>query len=708
MHLLRWIINYGEERAMKLSLLLMAAAAASLASAQDTSKPVDYTTRAKPISVVLSELSKKTGLKLTCTAELDSEPVILRFQGVPLKEAMDKIALVFAGDWRKQPDGFELVRGKKAEQLHAAVIQTYADDFAAAVKNLAKERGLDVPYTASTAGDEIKDLFRSAAGPAINPEIFNHVSDKSPLVRLLVRVLAKMNPKDVVSSTLEGPCIYSNQPTSLQAPLSVDLRDAFDQYSEEQGILDGAVANISGEPKDKTDWAHQYFSYGSRDPVARVLLTLSGSRGRYYAGLLLADASGKIIDEGSVDVNSNSDAKANALEQSKIYRNAKVTTPLGPVALDILPNINNQENFRRVKADTAAVLLAPTETEPLAIATSDVVLGLAAKDNVNVAVLPPDDSNNWCYVIGRSGKVSLAAFEQQAAYSKELDVSEENGWLIGSPTDPLEIARLRLSRPALEGLLNSIATSRTIGIDARAQFEANAGPNSSKALADEGTMALYNYSFYDSQTGSEPCLALLGTLSGLQRQTAAQDTLRVSQNMLSEQQTAYLHQWLLGYGVSFQPVASQAVVDRSVDARGFPTEVLAKAEASNGYLEVTDRKKLEFDMKETQDGVTSSYGCDIDSLARLSAETEHPDMFPKIVGFHLDAIKMGGTRDVTVSFVVGDRKVTETLTEYDAPAKSDKGVPLAQLLDQLPAETRQAYTQAIEKYRAQFASGKPE
>jgi hypothetical protein len=383
---------------------------------------------------------------------------------------------------------------------------------------------------------------------------------------------------------------------------------------------------------------------------------------------------------------------------------------LGPLALDILPNINNIENFRRVGPETKAVVLAPTRTDPLAIATSDVVLGLAEAEHVNAAVLPPDDCEDWCYRVGRSGKVSLAALAQEAAYSKELELAEEKGWLVGAPTDPLETTWERLSRPALEELLNAIESTRTVPIDALARFEMQAGPDSNKVLASTSTMALHNWTFYDllpnGDLGAEPCLALLGTLNDDQRQRAAQGTLKVDPTQLSKEQVAYLHDWLLAYGQKFMPKAPGvdfAEAWKTLDGRGEPTEVLGSGLPAGSYLELIDRTKLDFTIKRTQD----SYGCDLDGLAQLSAKAERPELFPTIVDYHLDSIWAGTERNLVMRFVVGNRSEDQAFSERHSPNRRTPGQTIPEILDQLSPDVRITYTRALEKYRSEFARKKP-
>ncbi len=694
---------------VKLGLLLYALVGASAARAQGLTKPVDYTSRAKPTSFILSDLSKKVGLKLTCTKELEAEPLIVKFQAVPLRDVMDKIAAAVAGDWRKQSDGFQLERGKKAEQMHAAVLQSYAEDFRAGVKQAAKDLQLDASYSSVTAKVQVDDYLKAISGPVVNPELMNLVAHRMPVARLLVRILGRMNPAQFVGQSSMTGHVFSNAPTSLQAALPNDLSGAIGEFESEQGVLDGVV----NETRSLSKGSRTMFNSGSRALVDRILVFIDGKRGRYNTGIVLVDASGQIIANGSVDINGRADAKADAVLQGNFQRSEKVVATLGSAALDILPNIYNAENFHEVRADTKAVLLNPSETDPLAVATSDVVLDVAEKDHVGVALMPPDDCDSWVYKIGTSGKVSLAAFEQEAGYSKELNVSEDGGWLIGTPTDPQETTRERLSRQALEDLLRSLESTGKAGIDNLAHFETSARPDSNKVLASDSLMALYNANFYEIlsayQAASEPCLALFGTLEDRQKQLARDGSLKIPANELSEQQVTYLEEWLFAYGAEFSPTNPVAVTPNApptLEQRGEP-EVLGGGLPAGAYVEIADRTKLDFSMKKSSPDGVFDYGCDLDNLARLSAMSERPDLFPEAVNSPLDRIKVGSSREVTIRFVVGDWNQVQRFSENSPPPKSAAGAPLAQIVDRLSPDARGAYAAALEKYRAQFAKQKP-
>src|SRR5579885_3644095 len=79
-----------------------------VASAQDLSKKITYTTKAVSIQHAFSDLSTKIGTKLFVQPDLADEIVILRFQDVAAQDALQKIASAVEAEWKKTSDGYEM------------------------------------------------------------------------------------------------------------------------------------------------------------------------------------------------------------------------------------------------------------------------------------------------------------------------------------------------------------------------------------------------------------------------------------------------------------------------------------------------------------------------------------------------------------------------------------------------------------------------
>ena len=691
---------------------------------QSLTKPIDYTTRAKPISQVLAELSKQTGVQVFCTSDLDNEPVILKFNHVPLKDAMDKIAYVFAGEWKQHQNGMQLQRSDEAEKLHQEMIKADAEDYVAGVKQAMKRVGMDTAYSTENAKGEIADFLHASAQQEFNPQLYIGLHDHDPVVRLLLRILAKVDPKQVVDLP-RMPRVFSNKPTKLERQLPDNIQDDIQEFETAEQVLEDAIEATPNQSQQTMNNLRLVLASQSKKPVDRILISVAGASGRFNVGIWLADDAGVLIAHGGVDINGRADEAANIKKQQDLARTNQITATLGPIALDILPNINNAENFRRVKPDTKAILLSPTKNEPLAIAASDVVLGLADATKDNVAFLPPDSMDAWCYQIGRTGKVSLAALEQQADFSKELDVSEDNGWLIGAPLDPLETARERLSRPAMEAFLTANEKSHRTNIDDLAIFEADARPDSNKTILSDALMAMYNANFYEClptvATNTEPCLALLGTLDDQQREKARSGGIRIAPDALTDQQVEYLHEWLLGYGAQFTPGSPDEDTSapwksfdidltdamKTLDGQGFPTEVMGDDRPATSYLQVVEKQGPFYDIRPSANAKKHRYGTDLEGLAWNVAKTERPDIFPQEERRKLDFIGIGTNRTLTMRYMVGTVSQLCTFNEDHDPPLSAPTVSLDEALRQLTPEQRLDYTQMLQRWRARFAKQKP-
>ena len=697
LHFLSYIYSV-EDSNMRVSLPAVAFALVNLAYAQDLSKPVDYTTRAKPFAAIAAELKKQTGVDLECAPSLEREPLILRLKQVPLKDAMDRIADVFGGEWKQHDKSFELVRGDKADRLHQMALESDAMLVAASLKETAKSGGLSEPYTQQQAQDQVAKFAQANAGPETDWNLIKVVRDESPATRLLIRILLRIDPRRIATATWRHPLVFSNAPTNLEEALPNNVNEPVDQFLQEQAVLNQAASGQQGQG--------QTLAASSPGPVGKLLLTVAGNHGYYSFGLLVMDTTGTVMCHGSSDA-SRSAVKDHFAKMQALLKRPQDGVKLGPIAIDILPNIGNRENFHEVSAATRAVLSAPLQTDPLAIATSDVVLGLADKDGVNVAFLPPDSCEDWIYGIGKSGKVTLEALEEIALFSRQLTVSEEGGWLIGKPVDPLNTTQERLPRQALETFLSGIQSSQSFSVEARSRFEMEADPDSNKALASDALQPLYNWQYPDPQMNeSEGCLALFATLNETQRKAAKAGTLKVSAIDFNRQQVTFLEDWLLPYGNTFisdQFVSHLIGKPMTLDLLGEPTEVLGSGFPAGSHLEVEDRTKYMFTFRmNTPEGPTD-FGASLDDIARYGAEAERPDLFPKVLTYNLNAIRLGASRNVAVKFIVpGWHEDQQFMESSDRPTPVG---PIDKVLDQLPGEVRSTYTDALEKYRDQIRKG---
>src|SRR6476646_9151804 len=82
----------------------------ALGQGPDTSKPITYTTAAVPLHRAFEDIGKSAGIKFEIDGSMGEEPVILRLQGVPVKDVMDRVAAMEGAEWKLVDRGFLLFR----------------------------------------------------------------------------------------------------------------------------------------------------------------------------------------------------------------------------------------------------------------------------------------------------------------------------------------------------------------------------------------------------------------------------------------------------------------------------------------------------------------------------------------------------------------------------------------------------------------------
>ena len=672
----------------------------------DLNKPVDYSTVAKPIGQILVELSKQTGVNLICTPDLENEPLVLKFSHVPLQTAMDKIAYVMAGEWKPRDKQWELRRSDDADKKHQQVLAANEDAWQKGLAYQATKLKLDQPYSSGSANEMIGYWVKHYSGDDKDGIAFSQGRQSEPITRLLLRILQRLD----MTQAFQGNNVrqwYSNKPTKMELELPDDLGDALDAFYDDQKVADASI-DASGQTNDTIKRLHHDASLANEKPIDRILLDVHGGNGRFSAGMFLADANGSLLGVADLSVFVPPPRSEDTVDPKDDL------ISLSAMALQVLQNFNNEYNFHELPDSTKDVLTHPTETDPLAIGPSDLFLGRAGNKSENVACLPCDDCDYLVYQSAENGKFSFSKFKQSINLTNNFDLSEQDGWLTGSPKDPLEAAHLRLSRPAMEAYLHSF---RADGLDLEAleNFEADARPDSSKFVISTALMALENCTFGqilpNENEASEPGLALLGTLTDEQRQTAKTSELKIRAGELSDQQMDYLSQWLFGYGQEFLPTEQQSsakftAMYATIDGRGLPAEVLGNGFPPDSYVSVTDRTDPEFDMKmSSSDGGQYDYGSNLEDLARTMAMQEHPEKFPDEMRIHLDKIWLSSERTIKVKFIVGNRSEH---FEMETGGGHDPGEPasLDNTLKKLSPEQKSEFVTDLEKFRADIAAGK--
>lgn len=687
-------------RFLGFSLMLLTWAAMATAS-QDLSKPVEYTTRAKPLKSVLFDLSKQTGVELECVPALENEPLILRLHSVPLKEAMDKIAAAFGGHWKNIDKAYEFEWGAEAETRHELALQARADLIKESYKALLEDSAkIPVIETQAQADDFLDKYIQSTKGGVHSDPAAN-----SPVAKLADEVAAKLNPAQLAAIPEWTNRVFATDPSPLEQPIE-GVQEPIDEFSKSQALLMDSKSNKS------TDIGIGWAIGRPGVPPFKVLASVFHAEANSYgANVMVADSTGTVVANRYVRLGKEFDFIAHRKNEQKVrlaHRSEGVT--LGPIAAELVNYIVPDKTKNELTPAARTALTNCTETDPLSIASSDILLGFAQQDNVNAVCLPTDYGETWSYIASRGGYCTLDLYQKVLARSDDMVADEQDGWLIARPVDPLDAASTRMPRPALEKFLKAAAPIGHAGIDEIAGLICSIPDGAKMILANYGLQCL---------TDQQQILpfhrqyAVYGFLDDQQRSAAKQGKLRLPRTQWSTDLTAAISSWLVnGDDLFKEPGFDEKLRERereslpTPDLHGEliwqPTEILSGNLPADTALTVTDTSTPVYFFKGT--GLSG-----LRDLGDSVAASERPDLNPDMAAFKSNLIATGATRSVVITVTVSGYEASTHLDDHVKP--TGKGLTPAEFLESLSPADQARYMKGYQDRatadKAQTSPGTP-
>ena len=678
---------------------------------QELDIPVTYTTKAVPLHKILNDLSKTSGVKLTAAADLEDEPLILRIDKVPLQQAMDKMADVFAADWVNHQTYWRLER---SDEKIAAVRKTINEKRLAAItksiQNIVNEQDKIPLLNQQSAEALVQNLYTSAkkraAGDPVDDNAINEFYRMLPEVRLAVSILVNMDPQDLAALPLNRKTVFSSSPNTLQRPFPAISSDLFKQYDAQKSLI--YAANEKIVPQDERGLETWTWGPG-RNKLGRIVAkTVPDIRQQsLYLEFTFFDVDGQMISqdqENLADVDWEADQKhyVDARQQAQ-----KTGFALGPIAQDIAPRTIDRKSaeLRPLSSPATDALLHPTTTDPLSMATSDTILGAAERDGVNAICLAPDNAEYWALNAGRLGKTSLETFQSVGTRECNLTFSEDNGWLVVKPIDPLTVAKVRMPRPALEKFIQDSSAQGFVSIDTAADLLGSVSIDADDTIA-------YNYVTYLLPNGQlfamgavPDLLRFYGSLADSTKDAAAKGTLQLHVREFDDDQKELLRRFLFE-GINNPEESDTAATISNIHLLD-PTDFIPTGVSDDAIVTLTDKRGAAYFAREEQfSGGAFELAIPNDALAYEIAQSQAPQYFPVLNPPKLRALTTGTHRVLTLKLMSGTKTMQDSAGE-DHYA-SDKMMPVDQFIASLPSADREKLeaeiAQLIERAKKQMGN----
>ncbi|MGV3617276.1 MAG: hypothetical protein ACO1SV_18265 [Fimbriimonas sp.] len=401
---------------------------------------VSFDSPARPAPEVVRALGERAGEPLRTDAIFGRQILAAHFEDVPLPEALDRLAKTLGGRWEADGKVRRLVRPPSlAREIEAQERRARIEGLRRTIDDLGRRVKVEDPFSAAEA------LSAAKAGT---------VTDRSPITRLLVRLL---DDEILGAGIALGPsdrAVWTARPHPSQKGFSAGQIRRLTEFGVELRTWQTAVAAANPNSRGPLGYRSELSVEG--DP-ARVLLVISrhaSSRG-LHAKLLVANGLGQVTGRQMLNL---PEAKA-------------TSDPIPPRKGELADLRLSEAGQKLARMEWSVDLAWPTRRDPLAEAAA-LLVQAAARRRPNVLAVVPDPLFRAYPELAKRAMTSADVLE--IAGRSGVSFREEGDWAILKPDLPWSAERLRLDRAAMERMLRGLIEGRAF-LDPIAGYVAEGG-----------------------------------------------------------------------------------------------------------------------------------------------------------------------------------------------------------------------------------------
>lgn len=487
----------------RLSLVLASALAVSAALGQDTSKILDFEAKATTVRSLLAQMSRQTGVALSCSIQVQNDVVLLRAKGQSLDALMAKLAEVTTCKWDRSGNGFNLSRDvDKAKTEDAKYLdyraQAIQQELEKSVQELKKQGGFDANKAANDTSPGRASIETNDNGKTTQFKLPN--PNEAPIGRALMRILASLNARDLAAIPEGSRNVFATSPTRMQRPMPPAANSALQMFVQEQE----AYVRAAGQPDPGGAGADILFLGGESRPLAfqggfgKALLIFYRGPGQegLQVELKIADSTGTIRASHSKYLGPRGDSRkagqtpAGAAGESPIaisdlskqiaealggpIRNGQgdtfsftATSGGGGVLRVVGSPFGAPQNAKPLTKELQAWFARPDQNDPLSSFVAELIGGMDSEGNL-IALLP----DSLLMPLASLASKPLKPSELKELLSREqlMAVRQDGGWTVVQPQYP-SLARLRrVDRIAFSNMLKAIDKEGMLSLDTAAAY----------------------------------------------------------------------------------------------------------------------------------------------------------------------------------------------------------------------------------------------
>lgn len=518
---------------MPFAALLLLAQASAFPEARVTLR-----TEAPSVRRLLLDLSAQTGTKLRAAGVVADERVVIDVRNVTLRDLMPRLARATIAEWRRNDQGFLLLRPEsllrdREDRLFKEAADAVRTGIARRVQRL-KRQGDWSQIQANLVVERIGQEQRKQAETRSDAPIADDLLGDSPGHRLATRLLATLSSQEIAGIPDGHSATFSTRPNKGQRPFPTDVGAAIGTFKSEQSFWTNAIQNNpkvneyeavravegSGRPMYTDTGPPQYgYRWNRQAAPDKVLMSVSRYGGIYFSyHVTVADSRGNVILSESNQLNPQPSSGEKPIPAAPPNEEP---IKLGSPAMELVKAIGTMfydpATDPELSPAVRAILLQPEKRDPMSLVLAEVLQRVAEIRHENLIACLPD---YWA-----SGIAMWFEWDGKTRSQKVLDdiseragqkVAEADGWLEIGLDNPAQ----RIDRPALGRLFRAVDAAGNIRILDIAAYA---------ALHEE--LDHYPYELLDriprrtfeyETTGLDwKMLRVLGMLSPQQRQAAA-------------------------------------------------------------------------------------------------------------------------------------------------------------------------------------------
>jgi len=650
-------------------------------------QPVSLTVRAAPVSRVLAEVSKASGVNLRGTPSVAKDVMILSVKDKPLKVVMAKVAENLHARWEKYQDAYLLVRtAADAKDERDAERKWLEAGVTAATEIFRKKPDPAMTEPAALAGlGRMVDEFRQVAdGKRFSLERMKKLQGLAPAYRALRRILALM-PADALIPEGNRCWVYAETPTKMQREFPISVGEILSDYQQDQKLWANAAEQTFSNEKLGTPVGPNQQAIGPRG-VGKVLFKVQRDLGATTIStrLLIFDRKGFSLGEASLPLQA----------------------PINFSKLTVLHIQGQRKPDEPMPAELRNHYSNPASSDPLSLLVTDGALSTGSACHSDVVACLPD--NTWIDL--DNGVETVGDYWQVVRASCHLE--NKDGWLQIRPWLASEARQDRLDRKALGNLIAGFQREGRLSLANQVAF-VNATKREEPEIFSFFYLAYLFHHLGDEEVRLQDwnALRIYAGMTPVQTEIAkaqrpvdfqylSSAQLGVLQHVLFDSLDPYLKLEEMVLEREREPGMD---TDYGFNLRTEPTEFLGNGITSKEMMWIDDvMDYLLVGLTKERSGFDIEDGMNPVALATNLFENERPDLHPWMKDEEQDvtrkysAYRLGQQRQVRFRLHFGGGA-------YMALEVRDKGLidRRARALGDLPYEVRKRVYDGLERLRAE-------